>query len=77
MQTTFEGGLDQTRDEAAIPGQLQIARIDPGEDVVQGARCGQLGSNVRATTIRSFVGHEIHHVPFRWTNPLHRRSDTP
>ncbi|MEO7627241.1 MAG: hypothetical protein ABIS91_13335 [Nocardioides sp.] len=76
LKTTLERGLDQTRSEAAIAGQFQIAGIDPGEDVVQGSRRGHLGRNVRATTIRLFVGHEIHHVPFRWTDPLHRRSDT-
>lgn len=76
LQTTFECGLDQTRDEAVIAGQFQIARIDAGEDVVQCSRRGHLGSDVRATTIRLFVGHEVHHVPFRWTDPLHRRSDT-
>lgn len=77
LRTRLERGLDQTRYEATTPSQLQIAGIEPREDVVQGTGRAHLPTNVRATTTQLFVGHEVHHVPFRWPDPLHRRSDTP
>lgn len=36
-QPTLENGLDHFRDETAIPGQLQVAVVDPAHQVVQQA----------------------------------------
>ncbi len=74
LQTAFERGLDQPGDEATIPGQLQLAGVDPGENRVQRTRRGELRSNVRTTRRlvgNSFIfGHEIHLVPFQMDRSL-------
>lgn len=78
LQTAFQRGLDQSRDQATVTGQLNLAGIDLVEQGIQRTGGPQLLDDVCTThSAAGFIGHSDHHVPFRWTNPLHRESDTP
>src|SRR6476646_10946026 len=76
LQPTLESGLDQSRDEALSAGQVKLASIDLGEDLIQRPRGGHLRGDLSAA-LGLFICHEVHRRPFRWTEPLHRESDTP
>jgi hypothetical protein len=46
LQPALQRGLDQTRHEPAIAGQLHLARIDLGEQRIQTARLTKLDATV-------------------------------
>jgi hypothetical protein len=63
-----ERGLDQARHEATLAGQLDVAGIDLG-DSSSNAPDAAIWAATSAPLGRFLViGHEIHHVPFRWTD---------
>jgi len=76
MPEVYVPGAEPIRDEPLIPRQFQLTGINLSEDLIQGPRGSHLSCHISTTTAH-FIGHDIHHVPFRWTNPLHRQSDTP
>src|SRR5699024_5742085 len=93
LQAPLEGGLDETRDEAPIASQIDLASIDLGEQPVQSPTRRELRRSTRTRSIGTIVppSSSIHlrhlssicsnshsiHDPFLRTDPLHRPSDTP
>ena len=76
LQPALERGLDQPGNEALSAGQVELAGIDLGEDLIQRPEAA-ISAATSAPLFGSFLGHKVHRLPFRWTDPLHRRSDTP
>src|SRR5699024_1516739 len=93
LQAPLEGGLDETRDEAPIASQIDLASIDLGEQPVQSPTRRELRRSTRTRSIGTIgppsssihlrhlssicINSHSSHDPFLRTDPLLRPSDTP
>ncbi len=64
LQPTLERSLVQPRDKALGTGQIELAGIDLGEDLIQRTRGGHLRGDLGAAP-RFFLCHKVHRRPFR------------
>ena len=77
LKPALERRLDQPRHQPAIASQLHLTSVDLGEQRIQRARSRQLLDRINRHRRHVLISHRHHHLPFRPTSPLHRRSDTP
>ena len=76
LQAALERSLDQLRDHPSRARHLQLASIDPREQVIQRTRRDQRLNSIRSRPGHLRVAHKVHPDSSQPDRPLHRRSDT-